>query len=497
MQPIGGTTRRALLLGALAAPWVRRAAHAAEATEAATASGRVGGSMADGVRVFLGIPYAAAPVGPLRFRPPAPATPWSGVRPARNFAPAAIQPASPRTPDLPTSEDCLYLNVWAPAAGTGHPVLVWLHGGGNVAGTTREPTFDGTAFARDGVVCVTVGYRLGAFGFLDLSSVLGAGYAGSGCNGLRDQAAALGWVRENIAAFGGDPARVTLAGQSAGAKDVCALLGAPSAARLIRRAIVESGSGQTVFTATEGAAIARQFAAAAGDANLSDLPAARLLAAENAVLDATPVDFPFRPVIDGAFLPRRPVDAVAGGSAKGIDLLLGGTADESRLFVPDAAQAAGPIPPALLSNMPAAAFAALDGRYAALLPGLSPAERHWRMMTAEEYWIPTLRVAEAAVAAGATAWMYRYDMPAAAGPFAGHAVHASELGSVWGAAGAPMPAMHTAWVRFISGDAPGAPGLPDWPRFEATTRRTMILDATPHVEQDPRGAERMLWNGVL
>lgn len=487
---------RRTLLGLLATPALLRRAHAGDAPDIATKDGRLRGRLEGGVRVFRGIPFAAPPVGSLRFRPPAPVAPWSGVRPAVDLAPAPLQPPVAGRPTPPMSEDCLYLNVWAPASGEGHPVFVWLHGGGNVIGTIRDPMLDGSAFARDGVVCVTVGYRLGAFGFLDLSSVLGEDYAGSGCNGLRDQAAALAWVRDNIAAFGGDPARVTVGGQSAGAKDVCGLLAAPAATPLFQRAIVESGSGQTVFTADEGAGIAKMFAAAC-EASPRDLPAEKLLAAENKVIATAPVDFPFRPVIDGAFLPRRPVDAVAAGSAAKITLMLGSNADESRLFVRDAKQAAEPVGPAMLSNMSAARFAGLEAPYAGLLASLSQAERHWRMLTAEEYWIPTLRVAEAQVGAGGTAWMYRYDMPAKTGPFAGHAVHAGELPSVWARPGAVLPAMHAAWVRFISGAAPGAAGWPDWPRFDTTTRATMILDAAPHVEKDPRGAERLLWSGVL
>lgn len=495
MRPMVGPTRRTLL-ALLAAPFVTRAAAAEAGLEVPTRAGIVGGSREQGVRVFRGIPYATPPLGKLRFRAPEPVPAWSGVRPARSFAAAPIQPPLPHLPGLPTSEDCLYLNVWAPAEGEGHPVFVWLHGGGNTGGTTRDPMLDGAAFARDGVVCVTVGYRLGAFGFLDLGAVLGDSYAGSGCNGLRDQAAALAWVRDNIAAFGGDPARVTLAGQSAGAKDVCALLAAPPAAGLFQRAIIESGSGQTVFTAEEGAKVARLFAAAAGGSPL-DLPAERLLAAEMALLAAPPIDFPFRPVIDKAFLPRRPVDAVGAGSAAGVTLLLGSAADESVLFVPDPTAAAGPVTQAALSNMPERDFAAMEAPYARLLPSLSPAERHWRMLTAEEYWIPTLRMAEAQVWAGGAAWMYRYDMPAKAGQFAGHAVHASELPSVWNRPRAPLPVMHAAWVRFTAGDPPGARGLPAWPRFDTTERHTMIFDATPHVVKDPRGDERQLWAGRL
>ncbi len=488
-------TRRALL-GALAAPFVARAAAAQSPLAVATAAGTVRGVREGQARVFRGVPFAAPPVGKLRFRPPVAHATWSGVRPARDFGPAPIQPPGLAISGVPTSEDCLYLNIWAPADGAGHPVFVWLHGGGNQAGTTHAAIFDGTPFAANGVVCVTVGYRLGAFGFLDLSSVLGADYAGSGCNGLRDQVAALAWVRDNIAAFGGNPAQVTLAGQSAGAKDVCALLGSPAAAGLFQRAIIESGSAQTVFTAEEGARVARQFAAALGT-DPRTASARHVLAAEMAVLADPPVNWPFRPVIDGDFLPRRPLEFIAGGGAAKVALLLGTNADEAVLFVPDAAAAARPRTQAEVANMTVADFSALEAAYARTLPDLSMAERHWRMLTAEEYWIPTLRVAEAQVRAGGTAWMYRYDLPATDGKYPGHAAHAGELPSVWRRPGAALPALHDVWVRFIAGGPPGAPGLPEWPRFDAARRSTMIFDASPHVADDPRGAERRIWTGVL
>ena len=495
MRPMIRPTRRALL-GALAVPLVARGAAAQAPLAVTTAAGTVQGVREGEARVFRGVPFAAPPIGKLRFRPPAPPEPWLGVRPVRDFGPAPVQPPGPAVAGLPTSEDCLYLNIWAPAEGAGHPVFVWLHGGGNQAGTTRAPVFDGTPFAANGVVCVTVGYRLGAFGFLDLGSVLGAGYAGSGCNGLRDQAASLVWVRDNIAAFGGDPARVTLAGQSAGAKDVCSLLGAPTAVGLFQRAIIESGSAQTVFTAEEGAGVARQFAAALGTDPLA-ASAERVLAAEMAVLEDPPIDWPFRPVIDGAFLPRRPLETIAAGGAKAVTLLLGSNADEAVLFIPAAAAAARARTPAEVSNMKRGDFAALEPTYARALSDLSLAERHWRMLTAEEYWVPTLRVAEAQVAAGGTAWMYRYDLPATDGTYPGHAVHAGELASVWRRPGAALPALHDAWVRFIGGAPPGAAGLPEWPKFDTARRQTMILDAAPHVADDPRGAERRIWAGVL
>jgi para-nitrobenzyl esterase len=502
-------TRRATLgllaASALAAPRIARGA-TTERAEIATRLGSVAGTVENGVRVFRGVPFAAPPIGTLRFRPPEPAPAWPGIRLAQAFAPAAIQPRGPVQAD--TSEDCLYLNIWAPAEGEGHPVLVWLHGGANVTGATRLPLFDGTALARDGVVFVSLAYRLGAFGFLELGSILGEDYAGSGCNGLRDQVQGLAWVRDNIAAFGGDPGRVTLAGQSAGAKDVCALLGTPAATPLFRRAIVESGSGQTVLTLGEAQGIATRLLQTAalqglGDpAGLISAPAERLLAAEQEVIRTAARNFPFRPVVDGTFLPKLPVAAIAAGAAADIVLLLGTNRDESVLLIPPDA-AAAPITQRQLSHLDLAAFAPVEAQYRTLLPALSPAELHWRLLSAEEYGIPTLRVAEGHVAAGGQAWMYRYDLAPRSGRFAGHAVHGAEQASVFGlptadtASDPRLPAIHEAWVRFIHGGPPAAEGLPDWPRFDTTRRATMILDSTSRIEDDPRAPERQVWTGVL
>ena len=191
-----------------------------------TRSGDLRGETVDGVRVFRGIPFAQPPVGELRFRPPVEVKPWTGVRPAIRFAPEAMQPAEV---GIARSEDCLYLNVWAPEGKGPFPVFVWIHGGGFTGGRATAPIFDGAGFARDGVVLVTVAYRLGVFGFMDLGPVLGGAYAGSGNNAMRDLVAALRWVQGNIAAFGGDPGRVTVGGESAGAKATAALMAIPEA----------------------------------------------------------------------------------------------------------------------------------------------------------------------------------------------------------------------------------------------------------------------------
>jgi para-nitrobenzyl esterase len=231
-----------------AAPLLARAAPAALSPApltVATSGGLVRGQMAGGVRVFTGIPYGRA----ARFAPPRPAARWAGVRDATGPAPVCPQRPGMMPFAGTMTEDCLALNIWAPAKSGRHPVLVYIHGGGNETGWSGEALTAGDRFAADGVVTVTVNYRVGALGFLETGALLGAAHAGSGNNGMRDLVLALRWVRANIAAFGGDPARVTIAGRSAGGKNVGTLLGMPMADGLYARAAIFSGGGQTVHPA--------------------------------------------------------------------------------------------------------------------------------------------------------------------------------------------------------------------------------------------------------
>src|SRR5438477_9149816 len=221
-----------------------------------TTAGKVQGTVADGVHVFKGIPFGAPPVGELRFRPPQPAPCWEGVRQCQDYGRVALQSPSPlerlfsaRAPEM--DEDCLSLNVWTPACDGGkRPVMVWIHGGAFVTGSSATPWYDGSTFARDGVVVVTINYRLGVFGFLHVD--------GQGNNGILDQVLALEWVRDNIAAFGGDPDNVTAFGESAGAMSVGTLLGMPVAKNLFAKAIPQSGAGHNVKTEAEAEAIANE-----------------------------------------------------------------------------------------------------------------------------------------------------------------------------------------------------------------------------------------------
>jgi para-nitrobenzyl esterase len=362
-----------------------------------TSLGKLQGKrMGDSV-AFLGVPFAKPPVGPLRFLPARHASPWSGVRPALKYAPAPIQL---RRANI--SEDCLYLNVWTPITPGPHPVLVWIYGGGNTAGATGGIA-DGSHFARNGVVCVAPAYRVGALGFLDLSQELGHAYAGCGNNGLRDQILALHWVRQNIAAFGGDPERITVGGESAGAKDTCALMGAPAAAGLFQQAIMESGSGQTYRSRESARMLTQRFLACAGlnagnAETLRTMPVDQLLNAQRALI-AKMGAFPFRVTVDGVVLDRSPLEYVRSGSSRKVRLLIGSNHDESSFFVRGAALRQ-PIGPREIQNATMDRMRAMEARYEALFPNLTPAQRKVRLLTAEEYRIPTVRVAEAHASSG-------------------------------------------------------------------------------------------------
>ncbi|WP_030953084.1 carboxylesterase/lipase family protein, partial [Streptomyces sp. NRRL S-481] len=306
-----------------------------------TPFGAVRGRYERGVAVFRGVPYAAPPFGPRRFRPPVPVPPWEGVREAGDFGPTSPKPPYSDAfayylsdPVIP-GDDCLNLNVWTPdpAPGARLPVLVWLHGGALTRGSSAVPVYDGNAFARDGVVCVSVNYRLGVEGY--------GLFPDTPPNpGLRDQIAALTWVHEAIEAFGGDPGRITLAGQSAGAISVGALIAAPQSQGLVRRAVLQSGPPEVserakvrrmvrrMATRLKIPATAEAFAAVDRELLLRTQ-------AEVGRLSSPVVGGPaFGIVIDGDVVPRDPLEALTeGGAAAGVELLTGWTRDEYRLWL--------------------------------------------------------------------------------------------------------------------------------------------------------------------
>ena len=497
--------------------------------EASTTLGTVRGTWQRGVARFAGIPYAAPPVGDLRFRPPVPPAPWPDVRPATQFGPVA-----PQNPSLMEAlfggeaeqwdEDCLHLNVWTPdpEPDTPLPVMVWIHGGGFEMGSGSSPLYDGTSFAQDGVVLVTVNYRLGAFGFLELGEI-DPTRAGSGNLGLLDQVAALEWVRDNIASFGGDASQVTIFGESAGAMSVSLLLSMPTANGLFHRVIAQSGAASAARTPALAAADTLEFLATAGLGSLEELLAAEpaTLLAAHATMAATRVADPeaviertgnplaflsFRPVADDLAVPSDPVAAVAGGAAAGVSLLIGTNSEEWKLFAmmspPPADEAGLHQRAALVVTDPDEALEVYRGEQ----PGASVAELECALLTDLVFRIPAVQLADAQSAhAPVHQYLWTWGSTAFGGMIG--AAHAIEIPFVFDLVedqrlhvfvGPDAPkqlarATHEAWVAFAREGTPAADGLPEWPTVDRPGRPVMVLDTEPQLASDPQAASRRFW----
>jgi para-nitrobenzyl esterase len=479
------------------------------------------------VLMFLGIPYAAPPVGPARLRPPQPPAAWPGIRDATHYGAGAAQKLGMMEQlmggkGFRTDEDCLTVNVWTPGADDGRrPVMVWIHGGAFLTGTGATSWYDGRNFCRSGdVVVVTINYRLGALGFLHLAEIGGEAWATSGNTGLLDQIAALAWVRDNIEAFGGNPADLTVFGESAGGMSVGTLLGTPAAAGLFQRAIAQSGASSFVFEGDEATAVARQTLVAlgvdptpAGLGRLTEVPADAFVEAQESVIAANrSAILTYRPVVDGVTLPEPPLDAIAAGSAAGVALLCGTTAEEMRLF--------NLLDPSLAdlddSGLLRRARAFLGDRaddavatYRSDRPAASNADVAQAMATDAVFRIPAIRLLERQAAVSPSCWAYLFSMRSTAFDGALGACHGLEIPFVFDNLGRPGVAvftgeppggaelaarMHRAWVTFARTGNPGHDGLPDWPAYDTIRRATMDFDATCRVLDDPMGNERAVWD---
>ena len=490
--------------------------------EVTTTSGAVRGSAQGTVRAFKGIPYAAPPFGDLRFAAPAPPVPWSGVRECTAYGATALKPPYPVPVDalLPEpvvpGEDVLNLNVWTPDGAEGLPVLVWVHGGAFVNGSGAVPQYDGTAFARDGVVTVTFNYRLGVDGFLHFAD------DGPANRGLLDQVAALEWVRDNIAAFGGDPARVTVAGESAGAMSVVSLLSMPRAQGLFVRAVAQSGSGHFALQPVTATKVAEALAARLGvpltRAAFAAVDPAELVSAQFALsreISATPDParwgelvlnaMAFEPVIDGDVLPALPVRGVQAGAGSEVDLLLGANTDEHTLFlVPNGVVdlVSEPVLDLVLAGYGLGPDALAP--YRADAPSATPGELMIAVATDWYFRIPALRLAEARAGAGGRTHVYEFAWPSPR--FEGRlgACHALEIPFVFDTLAAPgsealggpdapqdlADVMHRAWVDFVTTGDPG------WPAYDLADRPVQVFGTLTSVTPDPRGAQRQVWEGV-
>jgi para-nitrobenzyl esterase len=487
-----------------------------------TTHGRVRGAVRDDVASWRGIPYAAAPVGALRFRPPRPPARWAGERDATRFGPVAPQSRDPGiallsgvTDKVANSEDCLLLNVFAPAPSEGddlsalkRPVMVWIHGGAFIMGSGSTPLYHGLPFAQHDIVVVTLNYRLGLAGFLFLGDIA-PGYD-EGNVALLDQIAALRWVRDNIARFGGDPEMVTVMGESAGAISIGTLLAMPAARGLFHRVVLQSGAAGLSLQTRDDATRAARDVLAVLDTSIDDLaslPIDHLLAVQTELVRRHGLGA-VAPFVDGVSVPQRPIDAIRAGSADGVALLAGSNRDEQKLFEVLLGEQLIDAYKEPVRSWLGPAYEPLITHYRAVHGGSDL--RAWVDMIGElAFRIPAIRTAEAMADRGAPVYMYRFDWESPA--FGGRlgAAHALELPFVWNRLDLPFvpillgndlaalqplaTKVHTAWAQFIKTGDPNGGGLPDWPRYDALRRATLMIDRTCHVVEDPGGDGRALW----
>ena len=496
-----------------------------------TTHGRIEGLHEGDLDVFRGIPFAAPPVGPLRWHPPQPHDGWDGVRPCHQFGNACIQEPFPlpmkiMEVDGPQSEDCLYLNVWTPGCDDANrPVMVWIHGGGLSLGAASQPLYGGAGLASCDAVIVTVNYRLAALGFLHLAELTDGRIPATGNEGFLDHVAALAWVQENIKAFGGDPSNVTIFGESAGSWSVSTLMAMPAAAGLFQRAIAQSGVGNAALPLGHGVDLGREFLADVGlsgkdvDA-LLDLPVEQVLAAgmsftrSIAQMSTGAAGTRYhRAVIDGEVLPGAVIDRVAAGSAASVDLMAGTTRDEL----------GAPLPPN--ADLAAAQAVASGNAYNLDVAGMFDDYRAARMnrlarigdvdiagaiSTDAVMRIPCIRLLEAQ-RTHRDVFHYVVTWSTPAGDGAAGANHGIELGLVFGtheldgtyaaafgggpAARALSNAAMDAWVAFARTGNPSTESLGNWPTY-GSSRETMMIGEQTGVFEGPYEAERRVWETV-
>jgi para-nitrobenzyl esterase len=494
-----------------------------------TPQGTVRGHARENHQAFLGIPYAQPPVGALRFAAPQPAPSWPD-HPRDALACAAVSPQTDRgsvTARGVQSEDCLYLNVFTPAADAKHrPVLVWLHGGGFSWGAGSELTYDGGALAARGdVVVVTINYRLGPFGYLYLGKHSGESWGAASNAGQLDQVEALRWVRDNIAAYGGDPEQVTLFGESAGSVAVTALLAMPAARGLFVRAIAQSGTANRLPTPAIASSATERFLDSLGLAGAQASLEARLRALDvPAILRAhqkvyVTGDVMFWPVLDGQVLPERPLTAVRAGAARNIPLLIGTNRDEMKFYAPakrspldDAALEEG-ISRWLPREHKARALEVAAAIKAARAEHGLPHENSDLLDAVEtnvRFTVQAARLAQTHAEHQPDTFVYRFDWESPVQRLG--ACHALELPFVFGTLQAPgndrfagagpdaqrlSQQMMDAWIAFAKTGDPSCESSGAWPRYDAAARRTKIFGKRTHVADAPFEAERALLDRLL
>jgi len=524
VSPASGLNRRAFLVNAAGAaafagvaglvPGVGRTA---EYPVVSTRHGAVRGIIEGGITVFRGVRYGAD-TGPRRFMPPLPPQAWSEVLEAFEYGPASPQSGAQE----PASEDCLFLNVWTPAADprASRPVMFYIHGGAYAHGSGSSPLYAGAELCRRGdVVVVTVNHRLNAFGYLYLQRFGDEKLADSGNVGQLDLILALRWVRDNIAAFGGDPGRVMVFGQSGGGAKIATMMAMPAAAGLFHRALTMSGQQVTASGPANATSRTRAYLDALGltptevDA-LRTLPAERLLeglAAPDPVLPSG--DIYFGPVLDMRSLQRHPFYPDAAPQSAHIPMIIGNTHDETRAFLRDPHYYEltwDEVPELLIPNMrvdirPEYVVA----RYRELYPDYTPSQVFFAATTAARSWRGAIiESEERARQQGGPTWVYQLDFPSPTEPQLG-APHTMDIPLVFGnltargsitgdgpEARAVSERMSRACIALAREGNPNHAGIPAWEPFTLPRRATMVFDVDTRMEDDPRGAERRLFATV-
>ncbi|TSD99673.1 carboxylesterase/lipase family protein [Skermania sp. ID1734] len=485
-----------------------------DALEVTTDTGVVRGRRDANILSWRGIPYAAPPVGELRFRAPHPVAPWDGVRDARRFGAPAPQRGENRS-----SEDCLTLNVCRPAAPSEHPrpVMVFIHGGAYVSGSSARPLYRGDHLARTGdIVFVSINYRLGALGYLDFSQYSTPDTVFETNVGLRDQIAALQWVQRNIAAFGGDPDNVTIFGESSGGNAVTTLMCTPATRGLFARGIAQSPPAASVYSPERAKTWAQRFlellASEAGspqEALLSATPEQLVRATDQLTrwcADDQPGTRATAPVVDGDVLPQHPLDAFAAGTAHSVPLIIGTNSHEGRFF--PLFMDIIPTNKSRIEEMFAETDPAVKARVLNVYPGypgrLAAADLGGDVV----FWEPSILCAQGHSQFAPT-YCYRYDFsPRLLDLTRIGATHGTELLAVFGfgtdGLGRALTLlgghsgmrkvtelMQSHWISFARNGVPG----PEWPRYDAEKRETLIIDEQPRVIADPRRQKREAWIG--
>lgn len=482
--------------------------------------GKLRGQQQGNATVWKGIPYAKPPIGDRRFRAPQPPEPWTEVRDALLFGPSAIQAGNGIIDFLAnkednTSEDCLYLNVWSPSADKRRrPVMVWIHGGAFTVGSGSGQLYDGHSFAAEGdVVVVTFNYRLGALGFLHLGDIGGDDFSGS-CNcGILDQIAALQWVQDNIGKFGGDPERVTVFGESAGAMSIGVLMAVPKAEGLFHQAIMQSGAAANVLSSSIAEKVSSRLLAALkighGEVDkIRQIPAQQLVDTASLLPAMSLV-----PVVEGDLLPVHPELALAEGAAKKIPVLIGTNKDEYRLFSffdprwknGDTEEISSIFEHAFGLNWQVITQYLINGEE--LNQNI-----YDKLMTMSLFTFPALKLAELQVEQGAPVWMYRFDWETPVFDGELKACHSLELPFVWNTiskAGAERltgdskerkrlaEEMHHSWIRFARSGNPNTPQLPEWRAYNLKHRPVMIFNRENVLVHDPNSGERKKWEDLM